>query len=149
MRGVNLDGDGQADLRVHGGPDKAVYAYAVEDYEWWADQLGRELEPGTFGENLTVRGLDLGATGDRDALARRHHRARGRATAPAVLQARDAHGRRRLRRRSSTRRRASVRTCASSRRATSAPATSIEVGPAPADAPTIREVGLGKVPRSG
>ena len=61
VRGVNLDGDEQADLRVHGGPDKAVYAYAVEDYEWWAHELGRALEPGTFGENLTVRGVDLGA----------------------------------------------------------------------------------------
>jgi MOSC domain-containing protein YiiM len=61
VRGVNLDGDVQADLRVHGGPDKAVYAYAVEDYEWWSHELGRELEPGTFGENLTVEGLDLGA----------------------------------------------------------------------------------------
>jgi MOSC domain-containing protein YiiM len=33
----NLDGDAQADLRVHGGPDKAVYAYAAEDYRWWED----------------------------------------------------------------------------------------------------------------
>ena len=60
VRGVNLDGDEQADLRVHGGPDKAVYAYAAEDYEWWSEELGRALEPGTFGENLTVRGVDLG-----------------------------------------------------------------------------------------
>lgn len=57
--GVNLAGDDQADRRVHGGPDKAVYAYAVEDYDWWGHQLGRELSPGTFGENLTVSGLDL------------------------------------------------------------------------------------------
>ena len=61
VRGVNVDGDGQADLRVHGGPDKAVYAYAVEDYAWWSDALGRTLAPGTFGENLTVEGIDLGA----------------------------------------------------------------------------------------
>ena len=60
VRGVNLDGDDQADRRVHGGPDKAVYAYAVEDYEWWSQELGRELEPATFGENLTVVGVDLG-----------------------------------------------------------------------------------------
>jgi MOSC domain-containing protein YiiM len=59
VRGVNLDGDAQADLRVHGGPDKAVYAYAAEDYEWWTGQLGRPLEPGTFGENLTTTGIDL------------------------------------------------------------------------------------------
>jgi MOSC domain-containing protein YiiM len=36
IRGVNLAGDDQADRRVHGGPDKAVYAYAIEDYDWWA-----------------------------------------------------------------------------------------------------------------
>jgi MOSC domain-containing protein YiiM len=61
VRGVNLVGDGQADRRVHGGPDKAVYAYAVEDYQWWSEELGRALEPATFGENLTVAGLDLRA----------------------------------------------------------------------------------------
>jgi len=61
-RGVNLDGDGQADRSVHGGVDKAVYAYAQEDYEWWGVELGTEaLEPGTFGENLTVVGIDLHA----------------------------------------------------------------------------------------
>jgi MOSC domain-containing protein YiiM len=60
-RGVNLAGDDQADRRVHGGPDKALYAYAVEDYAWWAAELGREMAPGTFGENLTVEGVDLGA----------------------------------------------------------------------------------------
>ncbi len=54
-----LAGDEQADRRYHGGPDKAVYAYSVEDYAWWAPQLGREPEPGLFGENLTVEGLDL------------------------------------------------------------------------------------------
>jgi MOSC domain-containing protein YiiM len=57
--GVNLAGDDQADRRVHGGPDKAIYAYATDDYEWWSQQLGRELGPGTFGENLTVSGIDL------------------------------------------------------------------------------------------
>ena len=61
VRGVNVEGDGQADRRVHGGRDKAVYAYALEDYAWWAERLGRDLEPGTFGENLTVEGVDLGA----------------------------------------------------------------------------------------
>jgi MOSC domain-containing protein YiiM len=62
VRGVNLAGDDQADRSVHGGADKAVYAYAREDYEWWAGELGAEaLEAGTFGENLTVSGLDLNA----------------------------------------------------------------------------------------
>jgi MOSC domain-containing protein YiiM len=53
-----LEGDRQVDRRVHGGPDKAVYAYGTGDYEWWAGELGRETEPGLFGENLTVAGLD-------------------------------------------------------------------------------------------
>ncbi len=59
VRGVNVDGDEQADLTVHGGPDQAVYAYAIEDYEWWHGELGRPLEHGTFGENLTVAGIDV------------------------------------------------------------------------------------------
>src|SRR4051794_29724295 len=66
VAGVNLAGDRQADLRVHGGPDKAVYAYAEEDYRWWSEQVGRALEPGTFGENLTMRGVDLAAAADGD-----------------------------------------------------------------------------------
>ncbi len=57
--GVNLIGDQQADLRVHGGPDKAVYAYASEDTAWWAAELGRELPHGMFGENLTTEGVDV------------------------------------------------------------------------------------------
>ncbi len=61
VRGVHVDGDEQADLRVHGGPDKAVYAYTQEDYAWWSRELGYEFAPGTFGENLTVTGVDLGA----------------------------------------------------------------------------------------
>jgi MOSC domain-containing protein YiiM len=61
VRGVNIEGDEQADRAVHGGPHKAVYAYAREDIDWWQDELGRELPNGVFGENLTVRGLDLGA----------------------------------------------------------------------------------------
>src|SRR5215471_10699563 len=59
VRGVNVVGDGQADLRVNGGPNKAVYAYAIEDYAWWSDELGRSLLPATFGENLTFSGVDL------------------------------------------------------------------------------------------
>src|ERR1044072_4834653 len=65
VAGVNLHGDDQADRRVHGGADKAVYAYAVEDYAWWARTV--EVRPGTFGENLTTEGIDLRAcaVGDR------------------------------------------------------------------------------------
>jgi len=59
VAGSAVEGDAQADLRVHGGPDKAVYAYAAEDAAWWAEALGRPLEPGMFGENLTVEGLDV------------------------------------------------------------------------------------------
>jgi MOSC domain-containing protein YiiM len=59
LAGVNFAGDDQADRTVHGGPDKAVYAYASEDTAWWERELGRALGPGTFGENLTVRGVDL------------------------------------------------------------------------------------------
>ncbi len=55
---TGLAGDGQADLSVHGGPDKAVYAYPLEHYAHWAAELGRDdLAPGHFGENLTVEGL--------------------------------------------------------------------------------------------
>jgi MOSC domain-containing protein YiiM len=59
VEGVNLAGDDQADRRVHGGPDKAVYAYAIEDTRWWEAELDRELEPGMFGENLTTEGVDV------------------------------------------------------------------------------------------
>jgi MOSC domain-containing protein YiiM len=59
-RGVNLEGDRQADLTVHGGADKAVYAYASEDIAWWAQALGRpEVAASWFGENLTTEGLDV------------------------------------------------------------------------------------------
>jgi MOSC domain-containing protein YiiM len=57
--GVNVAGDDQADRRVHGGPDKAVYAYASEDTAWWEAELGRTLAPGMFGENLTTEGVDV------------------------------------------------------------------------------------------
>lgn len=59
VRGVNVDGDAQADRSVHGGPDKAVYAYAIEETRRWEAELGRDLGPGAFGENLTVAGLDV------------------------------------------------------------------------------------------
>ena len=60
---TNVDGDRQADLRVHGGRDKAVYAYSAADLAWWEEALGRPLTPGTFGENLTVTtSWDLGGS---------------------------------------------------------------------------------------
>jgi MOSC domain-containing protein YiiM len=53
---LNLDGDRQADLKVHGGRDKAVYAYPVEHLPLWNDELGTDFGPGTFGENLSTVG---------------------------------------------------------------------------------------------
>jgi MOSC domain-containing protein YiiM len=58
LRKLNLDGDRQADLSVHGGPDKAVYAYPSEHYEYWRSKLERHNLPwGMFGENFTVQGM--------------------------------------------------------------------------------------------
>jgi MOSC domain-containing protein YiiM len=55
---LNLEGDRQADLSVHGGPNKAVYAYSWQNVEYWRKRLGRDdLVAGTFGENLTVEEL--------------------------------------------------------------------------------------------
>lgn len=58
-RGVNLEGDDQADREAHGGPDKALYAYAVEDSRWWEERLGRSLPYGQFGENVTTEGIEV------------------------------------------------------------------------------------------
>ena len=58
LAGVNLAGDEQADLSVHGGPDKAVYAYPQEHHAYWQQHLpAAQLVPGAFGENLTTTGL--------------------------------------------------------------------------------------------
>jgi MOSC domain-containing protein YiiM len=58
VRALNLDGDEQSDLRVHGGTHKAVYAYSAQNIEHWKEYLRRnDLGPGSFGENLTVEGL--------------------------------------------------------------------------------------------
>lgn len=68
VSGVNLSGDGQADLTVHGGPEKAVYAYPSEHYVFWRKEFPEMSLPwGTFGENLTTQGLaeDTVHIGDR------------------------------------------------------------------------------------
>ncbi len=58
VRTLNLDGDRQADLSVHGGPSKAVYAYPSEHYGYWRQELpGMDLPWGMFGENFTTEGL--------------------------------------------------------------------------------------------
>src|ERR671920_593656 len=56
---LGLDGDVQVNRRYHGGEGQAVYAYAQEDADWWSAELGRELPPGRFGENLRTTGLDV------------------------------------------------------------------------------------------
>lgn len=52
-----LQGDHVADQEHHGGPDQAIYAYSLDDYRWWEQQLGTSLPPGSFGDNLTIEGM--------------------------------------------------------------------------------------------
>ncbi len=59
VRFDRLEGDGRGDLETHGAPHNAVHAYAVEDLRWWSAQLGRALEHGAMGENLTLEGVGL------------------------------------------------------------------------------------------
>jgi MOSC domain-containing protein YiiM len=59
VRADHLEGDEQADRKSHGGSDKAIYAYAREDEDWWEGELGRAVPDGMFGENLTTTGIDL------------------------------------------------------------------------------------------
>jgi MOSC domain-containing protein YiiM len=56
---LGVQGDEQADSTYHGGVEQAVYAYAREDLDWWAGQLGLKLRDGVFGENITSAGLDI------------------------------------------------------------------------------------------
>ena len=68
VRTLNLDGDRQSDLSVHGGRDKAVYVYPAEHYPFWRSELGDNVPWGMFVENLTLEGLPLEdelAIGDR------------------------------------------------------------------------------------
>ena len=82
MRTLNMDGDRQADLTVHGGAEKAVYAYPSKHYVYWRQELpDEELPWGAFGENLTVEGLsETGVTDLKYELASRKDKA-GRAPA--------------------------------------------------------------------
>ncbi|HEY6066926.1 MAG TPA: MOSC domain-containing protein [Thermoanaerobaculia bacterium] len=61
VRRHNVEGDAQSDRKVHGGEYKALYAYAAEDYAWWKESLGRDLDPASFGENLTISDFDAQA----------------------------------------------------------------------------------------
>ena len=58
---AGVAGDKRSDVKHHGHTDQAVYAYGIEDYEWWSEHLGRQLGAGVFGENLTTLGIDWNA----------------------------------------------------------------------------------------
>jgi MOSC domain-containing protein YiiM len=71
---VSIDTQGLADdaildRRHHGGVDQAIYAYFADDYFWWANELGMAIEPGLFGENLTISGIEGRAVAVGDRLA--------------------------------------------------------------------------------
>jgi MOSC domain-containing protein YiiM len=55
---LGLEGDVVMDKRHHGGVDQALYVYGAADYAWWSQELGKDILPGTFGENLTIGGLE-------------------------------------------------------------------------------------------
>ena len=67
-----MAGDSVCDTRHHGGVDQAIYVYGVPDYDWWSKTLGRKLEPGTFGENLTITDFEsaTASVGDRFRIGR-------------------------------------------------------------------------------
>jgi len=58
---LGIPQDAIVDSKHHGGPDQALYLYGLPDYEWWSAELGRELAPGTFGENMTFSELESAA----------------------------------------------------------------------------------------
>ncbi len=55
---LGLEGDAIVDTVSHGGVDQAIYVFGAPDYDWWSKQLGHEIAPGTFGDNLTITGLE-------------------------------------------------------------------------------------------
>ena len=57
IKSFGIEGDAICDKKNHGGPDQAIYVYGEVDYAWWSEELGREIAPGTFGDNLTISGL--------------------------------------------------------------------------------------------
>jgi MOSC domain-containing protein YiiM len=58
IKALGIEQDVICDKEHHGGPDQAIYVYGGADYEWWSRELGKELAPGTFGENLTISELE-------------------------------------------------------------------------------------------
>ncbi|MBE0670501.1 MAG: MOSC domain-containing protein [Anaerolineales bacterium] len=61
VTGIGLEGDFIESKKHHGGPDQAVYIYGAADYAWWEKELGVKIHPGTFGENITISGLESGS----------------------------------------------------------------------------------------
>jgi MOSC domain-containing protein YiiM len=58
IKSLGIEQDVICDTKNHGGPDQAVYVYGEADYAWWSKELGKELAPGTFGDNLTISELE-------------------------------------------------------------------------------------------
>ena len=58
IKSLGIDGDAICDKKHHGGPDQAIYVYGGADYAWWSREIGKELTPGTFGDNLTISDLE-------------------------------------------------------------------------------------------
>ncbi|PWB70195.1 MAG: MOSC domain-containing protein [Anaerolineales bacterium] len=58
IKSLGIEGDAICDKKNHGGPDQALYIYGGADYAWWEGELGKQLAPGTFGDNLTISGLE-------------------------------------------------------------------------------------------
>ena len=58
IKSLGIQSDFICDQKNHGGPDQAIYIYGMPDYEWWSKELGKQLAPGTFGDNLTVSELE-------------------------------------------------------------------------------------------
>jgi len=58
IKSLGIDGDAICDVKSHGGVDQALYVYGGADYVWWSQELGKEIGPGTFGDNLTISDLE-------------------------------------------------------------------------------------------
>ena len=58
IKSLGIEGDAIVDTKNHGGPDQALYIYGGADYAWWSEEIGKELVPGTFGDNLTISDLE-------------------------------------------------------------------------------------------
>jgi len=58
IKSIGIENDAICDTKNHGGPDQALYVYGGADYEWWSQELGREITPGTFGDNITISELE-------------------------------------------------------------------------------------------